>query len=422
MSVIINGTSGISTDGGSELFGSGSIGGSLTLTSGTANGVAYLNGSKVLTSGSALTFDGSNLSTTGQVLLENNNYIGFKNTTGTYAASIFNDTSNYLNLYNSGNTGTIFYVNAAEQMRLTSTGLGIGTSSPSATLDVRASGVVSQYLISASGSNQQNQIVSLYNSGAGYGSLNIDGLDLRFRISNSEHMRIDSAGNVGIGTSSPTQQLTIEGAMNLRNGSRAGAFEIDSSGNLWVGTATTAGNIIFESGHTTAGLPSTGGERARIDSSGHLIVPAGITLGTAAGTYAAANTLDDYEEGTWTGLIAGSTTAGTFTNLINSCSYTKIGRQVTVQYYVQWESGTGTGNLILTGLPFTSRNESGFYYAGTLSYANVLRTANATPAPNIYHNATQIEFLQIPTTDGDSTNIAYDAAGRLMGMHTYFTA
>ena len=61
MSVIINGTSGISTDGGSELFGSGSIGGSLTLTSGTANGVTYLNGSKVLTSGSALTFDGSNL-------------------------------------------------------------------------------------------------------------------------------------------------------------------------------------------------------------------------------------------------------------------------------------------------------------------------------------------------------------------------
>jgi formylmethanofuran dehydrogenase subunit C len=61
MSVIINGTSGISTDGGSELFGSGSIGGSLTLTSGTANGVTYLNGSKVLTSGSALTFDGTTL-------------------------------------------------------------------------------------------------------------------------------------------------------------------------------------------------------------------------------------------------------------------------------------------------------------------------------------------------------------------------
>lgn len=35
--------------------------GSLTLSGGTANGVAYLNGSKVLTTGSALTFDGTNL-------------------------------------------------------------------------------------------------------------------------------------------------------------------------------------------------------------------------------------------------------------------------------------------------------------------------------------------------------------------------
>jgi hypothetical protein len=148
----------------------------------------------------------------------------------------------------------------------------------------------------------------------------------------------------------------------------------------------------------------------------------GITFPATQSASSNANTLDDYEEGTWTGSIAGSTTAGTFTSLTNACSYTKIGRQVTVQYYVQWESGTGTGNLILTGLPFTSRNEAGFYYAGTLSYANVLRTANATPAPNIYHNTTQIEFLQIPTTDGDSTSIAYDAEGRIMGMHTYFTA
>jgi hypothetical protein len=161
------------------------------------------------------------------------------------------------------------------------------------------------------------------------------------------------------------------------------------------------------------------------DSAGRfkdLYLSGGVVFGDAGGSGTpTANTLDSYEEGTWSGVIAGSTTAGTFTSLTNACSYTKIGRQVTVQYYVQWESGTGTGNLLLTGLPFTSRNAAGFYYAGTLSYANVLRTANATPAPNIYHNATQIEFLQIPTTDGDSTSIAYDAAGLLMGMHTYFT-
>ena len=83
---------------------------------------------------------------------------------------------------------------------------------------------------------------------------------------------VDTSQNVGIGTASPDLKLSIAGAMNLRNSSRAGAFEIDSSGNLWMGTATTAASIILETGHSTAGLPSTGTERMRIDSSGNLLV------------------------------------------------------------------------------------------------------------------------------------------------------
>ena len=126
-----------STTGAVTLAGTlGTTNGGTGLTSFTSGGVVYASSSSALATGSALTFDGSNLSTTGQILLNNNNYIGFKNTSGSPSVSIFNDTSNFLNLYNSGNTGTIFYVNAAEQMRLTSTGLGIGTSSPSAKLEV----------------------------------------------------------------------------------------------------------------------------------------------------------------------------------------------------------------------------------------------------------------------------------------------
>jgi hypothetical protein len=243
--------------------------------------------------------------------------------------------------------------------------VGIGTSSPAANLDLRASGVVSQYLISNSGSNQQNQIVSLYNSGAGYGSLNIDGLDLRFKISNSEHMRIDSSGNVGIGTSSPTQQLTIEGAMNLRNGSRAGAFEIDSSGNLWMGTATTAGSIIFESGHTTTGLPSTGVERARIDSDGLKF----------NGDTAAANALDDYEEGTFTVFARDEdNNAQTYyesPGQYNRGHYVKIGQYVyfTIQMYTSGSGSTvGTQAVKITGLPFTAATVGGNGNVGSCTF------------------------------------------------------
>jgi hypothetical protein len=156
---------------------------------------------------------------------------------------------------------------------------------------------------------------------------------------------VDEANNrVGIGTSSPTQKLTIEGAMNLLNGSRAGAFEIDSSGNLWVGTATTAGDIIFESGHSTTGLPSTGGERARILSSG------GITFN---GDTAAANALDDYEEGTWTPSYSAQGSAPTVTYASQTGRYIKIGKVVYFSIYLKTNSFSGgSGALIITGWPF----------------------------------------------------------------------
>ena len=116
----------------------------VTLSGGTANGVAYLNGSKVVTSGSALTFDGTNLTVgTGA---------------STYKLNVYGASSPYLGVsdgtintfFGAATGGSIaalgttsnhpvsFYSNSAEQMRLTSTGLGIGTSSPTAKLVVSA--------------------------------------------------------------------------------------------------------------------------------------------------------------------------------------------------------------------------------------------------------------------------------------------
>lgn len=70
---------------------------------------------------------------------------------------------------------------------------------------------------------------------------------------------------------------------------------------------------------------------------------------------AGANTLDDYEKGTWTPSIAGSGTAGTPTYVTRVGSYTKIGNRVYFECYVTWTNITGaTGGLIMTGLPFTS--------------------------------------------------------------------
>lgn len=73
------------------------------------------------------------------------------------------------------------------------------------------------------------------------------------------------------------------------------------------------------------------------------------------------NTLDDYEEGTWTPVLGGYATQGSFVPGANtSGSYIKIGRQVTVWFYVHGTvSGASADYLTVNGLPFINSNDIG---------------------------------------------------------------
>ena len=87
------------------------------------------------------------------------------------------------------------------------------------------------------------------------------------------------------------------------------------------------------------------------------------------GDTAAANCLDDYEEGTWTPGASGFTIAST-----QSATYTKIGRLVFVQCYLNTASGSSGSTLIITGLPFTVKSGNVYQYLtgrlGGASYNN----------------------------------------------------
>jgi hypothetical protein len=224
----------------------------------------------------------------------NNGSIHFGDGTG---ASSYRGSINY---YHNGDT-LGFNVGASEEMRLTSTGLGIGTSSP-----------ISQTKLTISSDNTES-FIFFERSGTGRNDVAIgnNGGKVSFRTggdgwsNTSERMVIDSSGNVGLGTSSPLKPLEIqkdnagnsETLLLLQNNSGTDGTEVEirlaptpyprDIGNAedggvarWSSIRATrdgAGNGTRMSFLTNSG-GATPSERMRIHSNGH------VAIGTTANT------------------------------------------------------------------------------------------------------------------------------------------
>jgi len=119
---------------------------------------------------------------------------------------------------------------------------------------------------------------------------------------------------------------------------------------------------------------------------------AGITFPASQSTSSDANTLDDYEEGTWTPVIIGSGTAGTGTYSVQNGRYTKIGNRVYFGVYCVWSAHTGTGDMTMGGLPFTSNPNN---FAGvSIRYSNLTCSTDYICTPIVADNNTVIIFQQ----------------------------
>lgn len=128
-----------------------------------------------------------------------------------------------------------------------------------------------------------------------------------------------------------------------------------------------------------------------------------------------ANTLDDYEEGSFTPTIEGTTSSGVGTYSTQSGRYIKIGRLIQVEILLNWSAHTGTGSLRIAGLPFTSFSNA----VASIFNANVALTANNIMVG--FTNGLTIAINQIPVGGGGNTSVAMDTAGLIYVNVTYMT-
>jgi hypothetical protein len=315
-------------------------------------------------------------------------------------------------------TNTGFGLGESEKIRIEASGnVGIGTTTPTTALTIRKAIASAAYGQQASmiefksyftGYDTETVKSAIYSGVSDQGTLNTEGGYMAFHVNNDgamgEKLRIEKSGNVGIGTSLPEAKLDVKSTLAITEASAANSnseltfyskFSDSQRGYVLLrceSLASGSSDLAFRTRNNFVEA-----ERLRIQAGG------GISFN---GDTAAANALDDYEEGTFTATIGSNGTHPTITqgNTI-SCTYTKIGNVCTVHGY----SGTrditavGTGSPSISGLPFTATN----YAQPVLSYCNMFPDSVSG-----YVEVNQSFFY--PIKNGTTTGDAYTTGAKLV--------
>jgi hypothetical protein len=218
---------------------------------------------------------------------------------------------------------------------------------------------------------------------------------------NGQALTSAGSGNAPIWT---TISAAPGGSTTQLQYNNAGAFG-GISGVTTDGTRITASTTIGVGGAT----PSTSGS--------------GITFPATQSDSSNANTLDDYEEGTWTPVIGGSTSTSGQSYSVQVGRYTKIGQQVTVTFRAALSNkGTMTGTYAqIQGLPFSTGTNA--TTAGNIAVYNNMNTG--FDSMNLYCDPSS-NFAYLSASSGTAANTLIlapadiNSSTNLIGSITYF--
>lgn len=329
------------------------------LTSFTANGILYASSTSALATGSALTFDGTNFATTGSatatrfipsgstvptngLYLPATNAIGWA-TNSTAAMRV--DASQNL-LINQATT----YPNFGKiQIRADSTAIPTNQDWSSSTP------AGNSHYVAIPTSTSSTQADWLLLRGTYYGNSTTHKTGILFQDYFRDNGQYGgmymqaTGGSLVFGDVSNGTYATTNASLNTRITLAAGGA-VTMTGTLKTATTISVGNA----------TPAASG--------------AGITFPAAASASSDANTLDDYEEGSWTPALssnAGSAGAAAVSSAYGI--YTKVGNQVTISFSFKVDNvGSWTGAIQVSGIPFNFA--SGKYVIAATATSNLTYT------------------------------------------------
>jgi len=238
---------------------------------------------------------------------------------------------------------------------------------------------------------------------------------IAFAEGGNEIFKLDSSGNVGI----KKDDTAIDTRLHIDNCPDNKVITFEQSGRkMAMGTFFSSGSTASRLDFFLSDGNQNGGNNNRMSISasgdaklitGNLVIGTagkGIDFSASGGPQGSGNELlDDYEEGTWTPVVAGSSTAGSVSFSTRTAFYTKIGRFVHIDCVLDYTISGEAGDLQISGLPFQTASEAvGSFQCNNMELAYQSNVGQYTP--RTADNVTAFTFRGTVTNGGDFASMA----------------